>query len=576
MIKNIKADTRNIQKELKISDITAKLLVNRGIRHVDEARTFLNPGPEYMNDPRFMKDLVKGVSLIKKNIIENKKIRIVGDYDVDGVISTYLLYDAMKNCGADVSYEIPHRVNDGYGINKSIIDKAYNDGINSIITCDNGITALDSIKYAREKGMEFIVTDHHEVLPFGEEEMLADAVIDPNQEDCGYPFKKLCGAGVVFKFIQVLFEEMGIGINKADRYIHLLAIATVCDVVELTGENRIFVKRGIDEIASTDNEGLKQLIKISGLEGKKITTYSLGFVIGPCINASGRLDWARKGVELFLAKDSISAARLARELFELNKERKDMTINGTAEVIGQIEGSKIAEDSILVVYNGGIHESVAGIIAGRLKEKYCRPAIMLTASKHGVKGSGRSIEGYNMFEELLRCKDLLGKFGGHPMAAGLSIEEDNIEDLRMRLNNNSTLLPEELVPKITIDMQLPMDRVSMKLASELECLEPFGMGNPKPVFAERDVKVHSARVIGANKNVLKLIIKTGSGSTLSGIYFGDINEFRKVISDKYGADKVEKLDNDGLIGITLDMAFNIEINEYLGNRNVQLVVTNFR
>lgn len=576
MIKNVKADTRNIQKELKISAITAKVLVNRGIRSVDEARAFLNPDPLYMNNPRSMKDLDKGVSLIKKNIIGNKKIRIVGDYDVDGVTSTYLLYDALKKCGADVSYEIPHRVNDGYGINKTIIDKAYNEGINIIITCDNGITAMDSIIYAKEKGMEFIVTDHHEVPPFEEGEMLADAVIDPNQESCGYPFKKLCGAGVVFKFIQVLFEEMGIGINEADRYIHLLAIATVCDVVELTGENRIFVKRGIDEIASTDNEGLKQLIKITGLEGKKITTYSLGFVIGPCINASGRLDWARKGVELFLAEDKISAERLARELYELNKERKDMTINGTAEVIGQIEGSEIAGDSILVVYNGAIHESVAGIIAGRLKEKYCRPAIMLTASKHGAKGSGRSIEGYNMFEELLRCEDILGKFGGHPMAAGLSIDEDKIEDLRMRLNNNSTLLREDLVPKITIDMQLPMDRVTMKLASELECLEPFGMGNPKPVFAERDVKVHSARIIGANKNVLKLIIKTGSGSTLSGIYFGDIDEFRKIISDKYGEDKVEKLDNDGLAGITLDMAFNIEINEYMDNRNVQLVVTNFR
>jgi len=576
MIKNIKADTKIIQEELEISAITAKLLVNRGIRNTDEARAFLNPDLGQMNDPRSMKDLQKGISLIKKDIAENKKIMIVGDYDVDGVISTYLLYDALGKCGADVSYEIPHRINDGYGINRSIIDKADGQGINAIITCDNGITALDSIKYAREKGMEFIVTDHHEVPPFEEGEILADAVIDPNQDDCGYPFKKLCGAGVVFKFIQVLFEEMGIGIEEANRYIHLLAIATVCDVVELTGENRVIVKRGMDEIASTDNEGLRQLIKITGLEGRKITTYSLGFVIGPCINASGRLDWARKGVELFLAKDQLSAERLARELFELNKERKDMTINGTAEVIGQIEGSKMTGDSILVVYNGGIHESVAGIIAGRLKEKYCRPAIMITASKHGAKGSGRSIEGYNMFEELLRCEDLLEKFGGHPMAAGLSIEECKIKELRERLNNNSILLPEELVPKVSIDMQLPMERVTMKLASELECLEPFGMGNPKPVFAERDVKVHSARIIGANKNVIKLIIKTGSGSTLSGVYFGDIDGFRKVISDKYGADKVEKLDNEGLAGITLDMAFNIGINEYMGNMSVQLVVNNFR
>ncbi|MHC1721107.1 MAG: single-stranded-DNA-specific exonuclease RecJ [Clostridiaceae bacterium] len=576
MIKNIKTDTRNIQEELKISAITAKLLVNRGISSADEAKAFLYPEIRHMNDPKLMKDLEKGVGLIRKNIMENKKIMIVGDYDVDGVISTYMLYDALRKCGADVFYEIPHRINDGYGINKSIIDKAYEQGINAIITCDNGITALDSIKYAREKGMEFIVTDHHEVPPFEKGEMLADAVIDPNQKNCGYPFKKLCGAGVVFKFIQVLFEEMDLGVDYAARYMHLLAIATVCDVVELTGENRIIVKRGIDEIPSTDNEGLRQLIKITGLEGKKITTYSLGFVIGPCINASGRLDWARKGVELFLAKDKIAAEKLARELFVLNKERKDMTINGTAEVIGQIEGSKMTGDSVLVVYNGGIHESVAGIIAGRLKEKYCRPAIMITSSKHGAKGSGRSIEGYNMFEELLRCGDLLEKFGGHPMAAGLSIEESKIIELRERLNNNTTLLLEELVPKLSIDMQLPVERVSMKLASELECLEPFGMGNPKPVFAERDIKVHNARIIGANKNVIRLTIRTESGSNLSGVYFGDIEEFRKIISDKYGDDKAEKFDNEGIAGITLDMAFSVGINEYMGNRSVQLVVTNIR
>ena len=580
MIKNIKFDTGKLARELGISEITARLLVNRGIRDAEGARMFLRPDLSLLHDPRGMKDLERGVKLIKKNIDEKKKIMVVGDYDVDGVVSTYILFTALSKCGADVCYEIPHRINDGYGINKSIIDKAAEQGVNTIITCDNGISAMEAIRYAKDMGMHFIVTDHHDVPDCEEGEMAADAVVNPKQKDCGYPFKMLCGAGVAFKFVQVLFEEMGIDAAEAYRYIHILAIATVCDVVDLTGENRIIVKTGLAEISETDNLGLKELMRVSNLEGKAITTYALGFVIGPCINASGRLDCAKRGVELLLAKDMNIAEKLAKELYELNKERKDMTVNGTAEVIEQIEQANLHRDSVIVVYNGGIHESIAGIIAGRLKERYSRPAIMLTSAKDGAKGSGRSIDGYNMFEELMRCRDILGKFGGHPMAAGLSIEENNIGILRVMLNENSSLLLEDLVPKVTIDMQLPLDKVNLSLAEELSCLEPYGTGNPKPVFADRSVRLHSAKIIGANKNVLKLSLKTARGNTLSGVCFGSVEEFIKIIADDLGERGTAKLYERGLTGVEmnmgLDIAFNVGINEYMGSRNVQLVVTNLR
>jgi single-stranded-DNA-specific exonuclease len=580
MMKNIKFDTGELARELDISEITARLLVNRGIRDAAGARLFLRPDLAQLHDPRDMKDLEKGVKLIKSDIEEKKKIMVVGDYDVDGVVSTYILFTALEKCGADVCYEIPHRINDGYGINKSIIDKAAMQGVNTIITCDNGISALEAIKYAKDMGMDFIVTDHHDVPPSGEGEMAADAVVNPKQKDCGYPFKMLCGAGVAFKLVQVLFEEMGIDPAEVYKYIHILAIATVCDVVDLTGENRIIVKTGLAEISETDNCGLKQLMRVSNLEGKAITTYALGFVIGPCINASGRLDCAKRGVELLLAKDMGTAEKLAKELFELNKDRKDMTVNGTAEVIEQIEQANLHQDSVIVVYNGGIHESIAGIIAGRIKERYSRPAIMLTSGKEGAKGSGRSIDGYNMFEELMRCRDILGKFGGHPMAAGLSIEERNIGILRVMLNKNSPLILEDLVPKVTIDMQLPLDKVNLSLAEELSCLEPYGTGNPKPVFADRSVRLHSAKIIGSNKNVLKLSLKTTRGNTLSGVFFGNVEEFIKIIADNSGERAAAKLYERGLTGIEMnmgfDIAFNVGINEYMGRRDVQLVVTNLR
>jgi single-stranded-DNA-specific exonuclease len=580
MMKNIRFDAGSLAGELNISEVTARLLANRGIRTASEARSFMRPELSQLHDPRGMKDLEKGVGLIRRDIGQGKRIMIVGDYDVDGVVSTYILYTALLRCGADVCYEIPHRINDGYGINKSIIEKAYERGVRTIITCDNGISAAEAIRHAKDMGMDFVVTDHHDVPAYGEGEMTADAVVNPKQKDCGYPFKLLCGAGVAFKFVQVLFDEMGIGAEEANAYVHILSIATVCDVVDLTGENRIIVKKGLAEMPHTENLGLRELIRVSNLEGKAITTYSLGFVIGPCINASGRLDWARKGVELLLSKDRGEAERLAKELYELNKDRKDMTINGTAEVIEQIEKEKLHGSSVIVVYNGGIHESIAGIIAGRLKERYSRPAIMLTSGREGAKGSGRSIEGYNMFEELTRCRDILGKFGGHPMAAGLSIEECNIGMLRDMLNENSNLVIEDLVPKVSIDMQLALDRVGMELAEELTLLEPFGTGNPRPLFADRNVRIHGARVIGQNRNVLKLSLKSARGSTIGAVCFGGVEKFAEIIKEQLGEGAAARLQERGLTGaemnLELDMAFSVDINEYMGSRSVQLIVTNFR
>lgn len=575
MLKNNNINTSELMKELNISEVTAKLLVNRGISEVKAGKIFIDPRLDYLIEPRLMKDMEKGISIIKKCISKNLRIMVVGDYDVDGVVSTFILYSALKECGAEVIFEIPHRISDGYGINRSIIDKAIEAEVDTIITCDNGISAIDALKYAKTNGIKVIVTDHHE-LPTDFEELQAEAIINPKQQDCEYPFKDLCGAGVALKFSQVLFETMGFGQESSDKYIHIAAIATVCDVVDLTGENRIIVKTGLKEMGKTNNLGLGQLIKATGLKDKTITAYSLGFVLGPCINASGRLDSAKRGVELLISQDAEEAEKLAQELVQLNKERKEMTQRGLTETVNQIEASSLKSDSVLVVYNPNIHESIAGIIAGRLKEKYYRPSILLTSAMQGVKGSGRSIQGYNMFKELTKCKELLGNFGGHPMAAGMSLEEGNIDLLRLKLNDNSNLRAEDLVPKVSIDMELTLDRISTDVADELECLEPFGKGNPKPVFAAKSVGIHKAQILGANKNVLRLTIRTNKGRFISGVYFGDLEHFRNIIIDKFGEEEVDKLFQGMKNEVTFDLAYNIDINDYMGNKNIQLIITNYR
>jgi single-stranded-DNA-specific exonuclease len=581
LIRNTKSHLKS--KALGISELLCQVLVNRGISDFDSAVSFIKPDFDKLHDPKMMKDIEKGVGIIKRKIAEGKKIRIVGDYDVDGVISTFLLYKALFRCNAKVDYDIPHRIIDGYGINEDIIKKAKDEGIDTLITCDNGISAIEQIDYAKDLGLTVIITDHHEV-PFTEDAdgnrsyktPNADAVIDIKQMDCNYPFKLLCGAGVAFKLIQVLFEEMSIPKKEAFSFVEYVAIATVCDVVDLIGENRVFVKKGLEMINYTQNTGLKALIKQTGIEGKTINVYSLGFIIGPCINASGRLDSAKKGLRLLLSDNIQEASNIALELHQLNTERKDMTIIGVEEIARIIESSNIKNDKVFIVYKPDIHESIAGIIAGKIRERYNVPTIVLTDGEHGVKGSGRSIVEYNMFEELTQCNQLLMRFGGHAMAAGLSLEADNVDALRKLLNRLTKLTEEDLIRKIRVDGLITLDKINLALAEDLTILEPYGKGNSKPLFAETDISVSRSSILGAKKNVLKLKLLTKSNKYLDCVYFGDINAFEAMITDKFGRGELDKMHSGLKNNAKLDMIFAVEVNEYNGNRTVQLILQNYR
>ena len=582
-IKNRKADYKSMSLKYGISELMSKLIINRDIFEDEIIKSYVTPEFNKLYNPREMKDLELAVNILKEKIITNKKIRIIGDYDVDGVISVYMLYTALKKCNANVDYEIPDRIKDGYGINEKIIKEAKDDGVDTILTCDNGISAIDQIKYAKELGLTVIVTDHHDI-PFVEDENNkkiflrsdADAILNPKQKDCNYKFKSLCGAGVAFKLIEVLYEEFNIDKEECYKLIEFLAIATVCDVVDLIDENRIFVKKGLEKINNTTNLGLGELIRENEIQDKTISVYHLGFIIGPCINASGRLDNAKKGLRLLLADEEDEAVHLAKELVKLNAERKDMTMKGVEDAIEIIEGTEIINDKVLVVYLPHIHESLAGIIAGRIRERYNAPTLILTNGEEFAKGSGRSIEEYNMFEKLLECKELLEKFGGHPMAAGLSIKEENIDKLREKLNENSMLKDEDLIKKIKIDCVLPLDQINLRLIEDLEKLEPFGKGNEKALFGIKDVNVIKAQILGKNRNVLKLKLKSNSDKIFDGIYFGDIEEFEQTVCDKYNSEELSKL-YDGIFNdVKLDFVFYPNINEYNGNVSIQIVIQNYR
>lgn len=582
MLKNIKFDTKKMAQELNCSEIVAKLLVNRGIIDKDIAFKFINPTVDNLYEPKIMKDIEKGAILIINAINKKLKILVVGDYDVDGVISTYMLYTSLLRCGAIVDYHIPDRIKEGYGINESIIRNAKENCVDVIITCDNGIAAIEQVKLAKELGITVIITDHHDIQFIEKEDgnreyiiPSADAVINPKQLDCKYPFKYLCGAGVVFKFAQVLYDKMNIPETEAFKLLEYAAIATVCDVVDLTDENRIIVKNGLQLINKTNNIGLKALFEETGISNKEITVYSLGFVVGPSINASGRLEQAIWALKLLLSKDLNEAKDLAKKLHELNKERQDITSSGVDIAVQMIDYSILKEDKVLVIYIPDIHESVAGIIAGRIRERYNVPAIILTKGNEGIKGSGRSIEEYNMFEELLKCKDILGRFGGHPMAAGLSLEEEKIEILRKKLNENCLLTDDDIIPKVVIDMQLPLSNVTIQLAEELETLEPFGKGNTKPLFAEKNIKIQKAMILGANKNVLKLKV-TKNRKLIDAVYFGDIEKFNTTIIENFGEIEMQKMYEGMQNDVLIDLIYSININEYMGNRTVQLVISSFR
>ena len=582
LLRNKKVDLKAMSEKYKISQLLCKLMVNRDIIDENIINSYINPVYKYLHSPKTMKDVVIAVDIIKRKIQENKKIRIIGDYDVDGIISVFILYTALKKCGANVDYEIPDRIKDGYGINENIVRVAYDDGVDTIITCDNGISAIDQIQYAKDLGLTVIVTDHHDV-PFIEEDGVrtflssqADAIINPKQIECEYKFKSICGAGVAFKLMEALYEEIGMDKEECYKLIEFVAIATVCDVVDLIDENRIFVKNGLEMLNNSKNIGINALKKACGLEDKEITAYHLGFVIGPCLNASGRLDSAKKGLELLLMEDDEEAKNLAQEIVDLNDARKNMTKEGVDRAINIIDSTDINNDKILVVYIPDIHESLAGIVAGRVKEQYNKPTIILTKSEEGVKGSARSIEEYNMFEGLLACKELLDKFGGHPMAAGLSLQEDKVDELRIALNNKCELTDEDLTRKIMIDSSLPLEYLNLHLIEELNVLEPFGKGNSKPVFGVRDAKITKAILLGKDKNVLKLKLLTNNNITIDAMIFNDLENFESKIIEKYGNEELDNLYNKSNNNIPMDFTFYPYINEWNGNKSIQIVVNGIR
>lgn len=572
-LRNNKIDFNKISKDLGISKIIAKLLINRGIIESDSIDKFLDPNLDKLYPAELMKDLTLTAEILGNDIESRKKIRIVGDYDVDGVMSVCVLYKGLKKLGTNVDYVIPDRVLDGYGINLNIIEAAKEDGIDTIITCDNGISAKDEIRFAKDLGLTIIITDHHdvpEVLPD------ADAIIDPKQMDCGYPFKNLCGAGVAFKLISYLYKTNGLA-DEVNDFLEYVAIATICDVVDLVDENRIIVKYGLVKLNNTTNIGLKALIEACGIIDKKISVYHIGFIIGPAINASGRLDSALLALQLFLTEDSQLAKEIAMNLRDLNEERKNMTLDGIDKVVHQIENSSIKDDKVLIIYEPEIHESIAGIIAGRIKERYNKPTIILTNGKDGLpKGSGRSIEEFNMYEELTKCKGILNKYGGHPMAAGLSLDNENIEELKRLLNENISLTEDDLIPKIYIDMELPIEYINYKLIDEINSLEPFGKGNAKPIFGCKQLRVAKGYLLGANKNVIKLNLLSARGKRIDGLIFSDAEEFIDVLTDKYGEEQLEKMykgiENDVLV----DILYYPCVNEYKGNRSLQVIINNYR
>lgn len=561
MLQTKRADFDGIARQFGIDPVTARVIRNRGIEGRENIERYLYGDLDSLYSPWLLKDMRPAVDILKRKLKEGQKIRIVGDYDIDGVCSTYILYQALKRLGGNVDYAIPDRIKDGYGINESMIRAAAEDGIDTILTCDNGISAFSQIQTAKEFGMTVIVTDHHEVSADGEREILppADAVIDPKQRSCSYPFPEICGAVVAYKLVQALYEESGVSREEWLELLEFAAIATVGDVMKLQDENRMIVKYGLKKLGHTKNLGLRKLAEKTNLDLSSITAYHIGFVIGPCLNAGGRLQTAKLALSMFLAKDEETAEELAQELKDLNDMRKDMTEHWTAEA-KVLADTQYRNDKVLVIFLPDCHESLAGIIAGRLREYCQKPAIVLTRSEEAVKGSGRSIESYHMFQKLSEVKDLMLKFGGHPMAAGLSLLEENIDEFRRELNERSGLTEEDFKAKLWIDVPMPIDYINERLVEELKILEPFGQGNEKPLFAQKQVRIRSCRVIGKNKNVVKLVLEGGSGMPMDGILFTDGIAFEEERAGR----------------TVMDIIYYPEINEYNGNRNLQVVIRNYK
>lgn len=565
-----KADFNGIAEKYQISPIIVRLMRNRDVIGDEAIDFYLNGTVDDLYDGLLMKDMDRAVDILKEKIEEGKKIRVIGDYDIDGVNATYILQQGLAGLGADVDTDIPDRIKDGYGLNQMLIDRALEDDVDTIVTCDNGIAAMSEIAYGKENGMTIVVTDHHEV-PYLEENgkkkyLLppADAVVDPHRADCEYPFKGLCGAAVAYKLVEVLYRVSGKSEQEVehlqDNLMENVAIATIGDVMDLVGENRVFVKKGLELLKTTKNEGLHALMQCTGVDTANLNTYHIGFVLGPCINAGGRLDTAKRALELLNASNRREAVTLAADLKELNDSRKEMTEEGVEEAVRQIESSSWKDDQVLVVYLPKCHESIAGIIAGRIKERYYRPTFVLTRGETGVKGSGRSIEAYDMFAEMSHCRELFTKFGGHKLAAGLSLEEENVEVFRKRINELADLTEDDLQMKVSIDMRLPFPYINEELIHELKILEPFGKGNGKPLFAESKLRVIQPRIFGKNRNVLKCRLEDQQGNQMEAVYFGEVE------------DCLQQMEKKQIMSFT----YYPSINEYMGRRTIQLTIVNYQ
>lgn len=587
-IKNKAGDFEAIARKAGISPILARLLVNRGITEPEEACLYIQGDLSGLHSGFLLKDAEKASDILKDKIDGKKKIRIIGDYDVDGVMSVYILWTALRKAGALVDYAIPDRVRDGYGINKMLIEAAVKEQVDTILTCDNGIAALEEIKYAKKLGMTVIITDHHDIsydetqLQEGERKRCyklpeADAVVNAKRQDCRYPFEQICGAVTAYKVMEVFCEKYGKGKKDMEQFLEFAAIATVCDVMDLVGENRIIVKNGIDAIRETTNIGLNALIKAASIEKGKIGAYHMGFILGPCINASGRLETAEIALKLLMETNAEEAGFLAKQLKEMNDQRKQMTSQGVLNAKEVMEQEGHGEDQVLVLFLPDCHESLAGIIAGRIREEYNKPVFILTKAEKGVKGSGRSIPEYSMYDRLCECSRLLERFGGHPMAAGLSLLEENIDELRRELNVRSGLTKESLIPRVTFDMVLPLSCATKELVREISLLEPFGKGNGKPLFARKNIHLVKGTVLGAERNVLKLSLKEdGDNILFQGILFQKTEAFEQYIMEKYGEKSLKNLYSGKNVEICLDIVYSPGINEYKGRESIQLVIEHYR
>ena len=566
MVAAKRADFKGIGERFGIDQVTARIIRNRDVIGEKAIEKYLHGSRKDFYSPWLLKDMEKAVAILQEKIENRNRIRIIGDYDIDGVMSTYILLESLRGLGCDVDMMIPNRITDGYGINEHLIEQAWQEGRDTIITCDNGIAAVTQIRKAKDLGMTVIVTDHHEV-PFedleGERKEIlppADAIVNPKQKACSYPFAGLCGAVVAMKVMEALYEKMAPEVDLVDKMLPFAGIATIGDVMDLQDENRILVKEGLQRLHHTTNLGLQELIRVNNLEPENISPYHIGFILGPCLNASGRLDTAKRALQLLLADSREEAAVLAGDLKNLNESRKEMTAQGLEKAIEQVESTSMMEDMVLVVFLPECHESLAGIIAGRLRERYHKPSFVLTRGEEGVKGSGRSIESYSMYEKLCECKEYLTKFGGHPMAAGLSLEEENVERFRRKLNEQSGLTEEDLVENVTIDVPMPIHYIRKDLVQELSLLEPFGKGNEKPLFAQKNLWVSQMRVFGKNRNVVKMRLTDENGYPMDGVYFGNGDEFAE----------------EGRGKRKISIVYYPDINMYQGRESLQVIIRHYQ